>query len=108
MFKILNNKKSFFVVAILATSIFTNVEANEFDISNDKFIEINNKVDNMSYSELLSSRSSLVNELSVLNEEVSNTQSPSSNKALKSRISEVVAELSAIQKALIAIEEQLS
>ena len=88
------------VLAILASPI---MYANEFGISDSKFNMINNKVSNMSYNELLEARSSLLKERSDINLLNDNTQSPSQRKQNESRLSEISAELSAIQKAILAV-----
>ena len=88
------------VLAMLTSPIMT---ANEFGISDSKFNMINNKVSSMSYNELLDSRSSLLNEKADLELLDENTQSPSQKKQNQNRLSEISAELSAIQKALVAL-----
>ena len=83
---------------------FSNVlSANEFGISSSKYNEINNKVSSMGYKELIESRSALNMELNQLEASESNTQNPAQNKAISQRIAEITAELSAIQKALVAL-----
>jgi hypothetical protein len=79
------------------------VHANEFGVAESKLNMINSKVDSMSYSELLDSRSSLLKERSDLKLQNDNTQSPSQRKANDSRLAEISAELSAIQKAIVAV-----
>ena len=88
------------VLAMLTSPIMT---ANEFGISDTKFNMINTKVSSMSYNELLDSRSSLLNEKADLELLDENTQSPSQKKQNQNRLSEISAELSAIQKALVAL-----
>jgi len=65
--------------------------------------EIESRVDSMSVSELKDRRSSLIREERQLMATQSSTQNPSTVKATTSRLAKVRAELSAIQKALLAI-----
>jgi len=90
---------------LFAFVIFTSpvIIANEFGITDSKLKMINSKVSSMGYSELLDSRSSLLKERSDLLLQNDNTQSPSQRKANGSRLAEISAELSAIQKALVAV-----
>jgi len=95
-------KKSY-ILAVLVFMTSPIMSANEFGVSDSKLNMINSKVSSMSYTELLDSRSSLIKERSDLKFQNDNTQSPSQKKAIDSRLSEIAAELSALQKALIAI-----
>ena len=72
-------------------------------ISEEKFNEINNRVSSMNYKELVQTKEILNKELSILEESADTTQSPSANKDIRTRIAEISAELSAIQKTLIAM-----
>ena len=72
-------------------------------LSEEKYNEINNRVNSMNYRELVAASSSLKNELMQVEQLADATQSPSSNKALRTRIAEITAELSAIQKVLVAM-----
>ena len=73
------------------------------DITVEKMTEIESRVDSMSLAELQDRRSSLRAEERQLMATQSSTQNPSTLKAGSKRLSEIRAELSAIQKALIAV-----
>ena len=90
-------------VFVFSMAISNVLSANEFGISSSKYNEINNKVSSMGYKELIESRSALNMELNQLEASESNTQNPAQNKAISQRIAEITAELSAIQKALVAL-----
>ncbi|MAV65425.1 MAG: hypothetical protein CMG00_09570, partial [Candidatus Marinimicrobia bacterium] len=77
--------------------------ANEFGVSETKLSEIESRVNAMGYDGLVATRTSLIAERNNLMALQDNTQSPSQIKAYNGRINEVMVELSAIQKALIAI-----
>jgi hypothetical protein len=77
--------------------------ASDILLSEEKYTEINNRVSSMNYRELVSASSFLKNELTQAEQLAATTQSPSSNKALRTRIAEITAELSAIQKVLVAM-----
>ena len=86
---------------LLAT---TSLDANNsFGISEVKSIEIESRVNQMSYSELMSNKNNLIAEQENLNAAQNATQSPSANKAIGSRLKEISAELSQIQKAIAAL-----
>ena len=57
----------------------------------------------MNYRELVSAKSLLNDELQAAEESIENTQSPSTTKSLRTRIAEITAELSQIQKVLAAM-----
>ena len=73
------------------------------DISADKMAEIEQRVSSMGIKELQDRRSFLINEESSLFNQLDTTQNPSTNKAMSERLASVRAELSAIQKALLAL-----
>jgi hypothetical protein len=77
--------------------LIPNVEANEFGISDQKFQEIENRVNSMSLEQLNARRSMLLNEQDSIN------NSGGGSAAKSGRLKEIAAELSTIQKALIAI-----
>ena len=93
-------KVTFFVLSLIAMQVHA---SNAFGISDSRLNEIESKVSNMGYEQLLSNRSSLIDEQRSLNTSQENTQSPSQNKAIAQRLNEIAAELSAIQKALIGL-----
>ena len=80
-----------------------NIGANDFGVSQTKLNEIETRVSAMNYDSLVATRSGLIAEQKNLKSLQTNTQSPAQNKAISSRLAEVAAELSAIQKALIAL-----
>ena len=73
------------------------------DLSVEKISDIESRVDSMSLSELQDRRSFLMRQEAQLMATQSSTQNPSTVKTSSSRLAEIRAELSAIQKALIAI-----
>ncbi len=93
-------------LGLLALIFFVsaNLEAsNQFGVSDLKINEIENRIKDMNYDELIATRKSLITEQSNLQMLQDNTQSPAQSKAIGSRIGEIGAELSAIQKALIGL-----
>ena len=93
-------------VGLLAVIFFVsaNLEAsNQFGVSDLKINEIENRIKDMNYDELIATRKGLITEQSNLQMLQDNTQSPAQSKAIGSRIAEIGAELSAIQKALIGL-----
>ena len=73
------------------------------DVTVEKMSDIESRVDSMSLNELQDRRSFLMREERQLMATQSSTQNPSTVKSTSSRLAEIRAELSAIQKALIAI-----
>ena len=73
------------------------------DVTVEKMSDIESRVDSMSLSELQDRRSFLMREERSLMATQSSTQNPSTVKTTSGRLAEIRAELSAIQKALIAI-----
>ena len=73
------------------------------DISADKMAEIEQRVSSMGIKELQDRRSFLIKEESSLFNQLDTTQNPSTKKAMSERLASVRAELSAIQKALLAL-----
>ena len=103
-----NTKSSYKTHLVLSFMLiaFFNVNAhavNSYGLSSESYEAIENRVSLMSYNELISNKSSLQEELEELEDEAGNTQSPSQNKAIQERMSEILAELSAIQRAIVAI-----
>ena len=84
-------------IALIVCMMVPLVEANQFGISEQKYQDIEYRVNSMSIEQLVARRSMLLDE-----EEVINNTSSGSAKAT-SRLNEIAAELSAIQKAVIAI-----
>ena len=89
--------KSFklYSTVLLTLLIFTPLNA-DVSISNAKLDEIQTRVNSMNYNQLVSTRKMLLQE----QEAIENSSAPASSS---SRLAEIAAELSQIQKALIAI-----
>ena len=89
--------KSFklYSTVLLALFMFTTLSAN-VSISEAKLDEIQARVNSMNYNQLVSSRKMLL-------QEKEGIESSSASASSSSRLAEIVAELSQIQKALIAI-----
>jgi len=89
---------------MIFTSLFiSSVLSADLNISDDKYKEIQSRVQTMDLAQLNQRNSDLLSEKSDLEEEQSDTQSPSQNKSIQNRLNEIVAELSAIQKAFGAL-----
>ena len=73
------------------------------DVTVEKMSDIESRVDSMSLSELQDRRSFLMREERSLMATQESTQNPSTVKSSSSRLATIRAELSAIQKALVAI-----
>ncbi|MDB4661738.1 DUF5011 domain-containing protein, partial [Gammaproteobacteria bacterium] len=97
------NKFRTLLFALLAILLVTPASAADDLLTDKRLNEINERVSSMNYRELVSARSSLQQELVVVEDSVENTQSPASNKSLRQRIAEINAELSAIQKVLVGM-----
>ena len=97
------NIKTIMLASFALLLFMTPVTASDDVLTQQSINTINERVGSMNYRELVSAKSSLQKELMVAEQSVENTQSPSSNKALRTRIAEITAELSAIQKALVAM-----
>ena len=100
------NINKYLSLTVLAFSILVSpllLANNAFGISESKFNEIESRISNMDKNQLLSARTTLIQEQAYLNDSKQNTQSPSQLKDIGERLNEIAAELSSIQKALIAI-----
>ena len=73
------------------------------ELSSEKISQIDSSIKSMSLNELQDRRASLISEEAMLLDAQSNTQNPSTVKSMGGRLAEIRAELTAIQKALIAI-----
>ena len=71
---------------------------NNFGLTDAKQNEIETRIKGMNADELIATRSSLIAEQDNLRNMQTNTQSPSQNKAIGTRLSEITSELSTIQK----------
>ena len=87
--------KSHKITTIMALALVFSASANAF-VSESQLLEIDNRINSMSYNELTAKKSSLIEEKSMLDKE------PDSEKK-ENRILVIASELSAIQKALVAI-----
>ena len=92
----------FTLVLFLGISFTNNVDANS-SLSTAKLAQIENTVNKMGINQLNSRMLELQDEKEILEEEQGSTQSPSANKRIVDRLAEINAELSAIQKALVAL-----
>ena len=101
--KFYKNIKTILLASIALLLFMTPVTAADDFLTEQSINTINERVSSMNYRELVSAKSSLEKELMVAEQSAENTQSPSSNKALRKRIAEITAELSAIQKVLSAM-----
>ncbi len=101
----MNNFK-YFTVGILTSILLVsiNLEANNsFGVSDTRFNEIETRIKDMNYDQLIATRKSLIAEQDNLRMLQDNTQSPAQSKAIGSRLGEIAAELSTIQKVLIGL-----
>ena len=90
--------KIFYLVCLTVLSFGLTAE-----VSPERLSQIDSSVGSMSMNELRDRRSFLINEQAYLQDTQGSTQNPSTVKSTSGRLSEIRAELSAIQKALIAI-----
>ena len=84
--------KYYFSTLMLLGSI-TYLSAENFNVSDTKLNEIETRIKSMSYKDLISTRSELIEEQALLVDRQANTQNPSENKRIQGRINEIVAEL---------------
>ena len=93
-------KKHRLLVAVLAFSLFSeNIYANDFGISDSYSNEIETRINSMSYSELKETEKNLNIEKDSLNMILDSDSATESEKnTARSRIKEIAAELSLIQK----------
>ena len=90
--------KNFYLVCLAVLSFGLTAE-----VSQERMTQIESNVGSMSMNELRDRRAFLINEQSYLQNTQDSTQNPSTVKSTSGRLAEIRAELSAIQKALIAI-----
>ena len=90
--------KNFYLVSLTLLSLGLISDVTDVEMSN-----IDSRVGSMSISELQDRRSFLVREERSLMATQSSTQNPSTIKSVGSRLAKVRAELSSIQKALLAL-----
>ena len=94
--------KNLYLVLGFVFSISMGLTA-DYTISEDKYNEIKLKVSTLDESGLKTREAALITEINQLNEEQDNTQSPSKKKQNSVRLALLLAELSEVQKALVAI-----
>ena len=90
--------KKFYLVCLTLLSFGVSAE-----LTVEKRVDIESRVDSMSLTELQDRRSSLQREERQLVATQASTQNPSTVKSVSGRLAEIRAELSAIQKALLGI-----
>ena len=95
----------FYTFAVFASFALLSVQiqADQYNLTQIDMSEINSRVDSMDYDQLNERKNQLNAEKKILQNQEKNTQSPAQKKALSKRISEITAELSSIQKALLAV-----
>ena len=98
------NKFKFLSAVLLLSMVVPNLNANSYGLSESVYNDINLRVNSMSLNELRSSSESLKVEEAELNKVV-NSESATQNQkqSAASRLKEITAELSLIQKVLIAV-----
>jgi len=99
----LQNTKLLALAVIFFSSISLDAFADKDVLSAEDIALIENRIDAMSNSELNTQRNSLMAEAAYLQAEQGASQSPTRSRAISSRLSQITAELSLIQKALIGL-----
>ncbi|MBL6654614.1 MAG: DUF5011 domain-containing protein, partial [Flavobacteriaceae bacterium] len=99
----LQNTKLLALAIIFISSISLDAFADKNVLSAEEIAVIENRIDAMSVSELNTQRESLMAEAAYLQVEQGASQSPTRSRAISSRLSQITAELSIIQKALIGL-----
>jgi hypothetical protein len=99
----LQNIKFITLAVIFFISITLDAYADESALSSKTLIEIENRVDSMNTFELNKQREVLMEEAAFLQAEQGSSQSPAKGKSIAKRLTEISAELSTIQKALIGL-----
>ena len=100
------NIKKFSLMGIVLAMFLAipNLEAaDEVGISNQQLNEIQARVNNMSFEQLNERRSQLLSEQAMLQEEAASSPGAGASASVRSRLAAISAELSTIQKALLAI-----
>ena len=88
---------------IFAAAIITDVNAQQLDVSQDQLIQIQNRVDGMSISEIKDRREALLLEKASLEDEQTTSQSPAVLKEGRARLDIVRAELWVLVGALVSV-----
>ena len=99
----LQNTKLLALAVIFFSSISLDAFADKDVLSAEDIAVIENRIDKMSISELNTQRESLMAEAAYLQAEQGASQSPTRSRAISSRLGQITAELSLIQKALIGL-----
>ena len=86
-------------IALFSLSVFSQ----EVNLSQDKILEIQDRVDSMPVFQLNDKRAQLLEEVEDLEDEQSTSQSPARLKLIAERLNEIFAELDMIEKALVVI-----
>ena len=99
-----SNKKSFLGGIAIFIAIFSvNVFSQEASLSQDKILEIQDRVNSMPEFQLNDRRAQLLQEAEELENEQSKSQSPARLKSIAERLNEIFAELDMIQIALVVV-----
>ena len=99
-----SNRKSFLGgIAIFIALFSVNVSSQEVNLSQDKILEIQDRVNSMPAFQLNERRAQLLQEAEDLEDEQSSSQSPLRLKSISERLNEIFAELDMIQTALAVI-----
>jgi hypothetical protein len=99
----LQNTKLLTLAVIFFSSISLDAFADTDVLSAEEIAVIENRIDAMSVSELNTQRDSLMAEAAYLQAEQGASQSPTRTRAISTRLGQITAELSLIQKALIGL-----
>ena len=99
----LQNMKLLTLAVMFFSTVSIDAYADEETISPRTLAEIESRVDSMNTYELNERREALMEEAAFLQAEQGSSQSPVRSKAISSRLGEITAELSFIQKALIGL-----
>ena len=93
----------------MATFAFTSIDthAQEYNISQDKLLEIEAKVNSMPSIELIDQKAKLLSEVQDLENEQQSSVSPERLSSISTRLSEIFAELSMIEAALAVIGSEV-
>ena len=96
--------KSFIAFIFLFTTLGVSAELNSsYELSAEKIASIESRVDSMSYNDLIKSQNSLLKEKSQLEASYQSEAGAAGSASVGVRLAEIVAELSAIQKALSVV-----
>ena len=94
--------KNVYLLLGLILSVSFGINA-DYTITEDQYNDIKYKVSTLDESDLKTREAALVTEINQLNEEQDNTQSPSKRKQNNTRLALLLAELSEVQRVLLAV-----